>query len=469
MFTFKTSLPPLPGGLVSSVVVAGGAVTAATLFSLSLFAPHYAHVLQMAGLLSAAIALYATGVIPGFLTSLLVLLIAVVGDLAPLPVVFSGFASGGVWLLLAGIIIGLAANETELGRFVASRLNANLRLTYVSAVLLLTSASALLGFLVPAAIPRIILLMPLVTGIAAALGYERGSRGYCGLAIAVAAGSFYPTLSIMTATLPGIIFVGSAEATFGVSPSYAQFLLYQFPIVGVLRWAFLVILLVVFFQEPPSQGKKIDDHIEMTSAQRRLLIILCGLLALWMTDAIHHIAPAWVALGAALLVLAPGIGVLPHRTFAKQADLTPLIYVAGLISLGAVVSHSGLGDFIGSLVTEHYPSGGSAFWNYLLISWLSGLVCLLVTAPAAPTLLVPLAHQLSDISGLSLTATMMTQFVGLSTIVLPYQAPPLVVAIGLFGISSVNIARITVFLFLLTSLIILPLNFLWWQAISLVP
>lgn len=453
-----------------AALVAGGGIAAAVLFLLSWSHPDEAQTLRVAGMLSIAIALYASGALPGYVTSLLMFLIAAVGGLAPLPVVFSGFASGAVWLLMAGTIIGIAASATELGPLIAERLTTRVRLTYARAILLLVSVSTLLGFLVPAALPRIIILMPLVTGLADAMGFERAGRGYTGLAIAVAGGSFYPTLSVLTATLPAIVFAGNTETVHGLAPSYSDFLLYQLPVIGVLRWAGLTALLILFFREPPTPPMTRPETKQPAPRQRRLMLILFALLALWMTDGIHHIAPAWVALGVALVVLLPGLGVLDHREFARQADLTPLVYVAGIVSLGAIVTSSRLDEIIGALLAERFHfAEGAMFANYLGIALISGLASMLVTAPAAPTLLVPLAQQLSESAGLGLSATLMTQYAGLTTVLLPYQAPPLVIAMGLFGISASSVVRVAVFLFLLTVLLILPINFLWWRIAGLLP
>ena len=55
-----------------------------------------------------AIGLYATRIIPEFLTAFAYFLVAMLFAVAPASVVFSGFQSTAFWLIFSGLIIGVA-------------------------------------------------------------------------------------------------------------------------------------------------------------------------------------------------------------------------------------------------------------------------------------------------------------------------------------------------------------------------
>mgnify|MGYP000995035567 FL=1 len=85
-----------------------------------------------------------------------------------------------------------------------------------------------------------------------------------------------------------------------------------------------------------------------------------------------------------------------------------------------------------------------------------------------PAVLTPLAPELSQATGFSLNAVLMTQVIGFSTVVFPYQVGPLIVAMGLAGESTRPLLKVTLALFAITVLVLLPLDFLWWRVLGVI-
>ena len=65
------------------------------------------------------IGLMATNALPEFIYASLFFAIALIFQIAPTEAVFSGFRSGAFWLVAGGVILGLAADKTGLGKVVA--------------------------------------------------------------------------------------------------------------------------------------------------------------------------------------------------------------------------------------------------------------------------------------------------------------------------------------------------------------
>ena len=91
---------------------------------------------------------------------------------------------------------------------------------------------------------------------------------------------------------------------------------------------------------------------------------------------------------------------------------------------------------------------------------------MLTTLPAVPAVLTPLSDNLAQVTGLPVQTLLMMQVVGFSTVMLPYQAPPIVVGMQLSGERLVHAAKICLTLALITVAILLPLNFFWWKLLD---
>jgi hypothetical protein len=92
----------------------------------------------------------------------------------------------------------------------------------------------------------------------------------------------------------------------------------------------------------------------------------------------------------------------------------------------------------------------------------------LTTAPAAPAVLVPFAEPLSQATGLSLEVISMTQIIGIATPLIPYQAPPLIVAMSLSKVPNAVFFRLCLWVALAVTVLGIPLTYFWWQLIGFV-
>jgi len=197
------------------------------------------------------------------------------------------------------------------------------------------------------------------------------------------------------------------------------------------------------------------------------MLILLSALALWATDFLHHINPGWVALGAGIACLLPRVGVLDTNRRGEGLKLDIVIYVAAVIGLGAVVVESGLNQVGAQLVfqTLDLKPGQDAF-NFIQLSLLATGVGLVVTNVAQSALLAPLAEGFSQAVGWPLKSVLMTMAVGFSTMILPYQVPPMMVGMHVAGLRLRTVLRLCLPLAALSLVVLLPLDYLWWRMIG---
>lgn len=422
-----------------------------------------------AGIIVATIGLWATARLPEYLVALLFFAAAAVLNLAPPDVLFSGFVSAAFWLVLSGFILGVAIRKVGLADRIARSLAGRLTGSWprmVGGVVLLTYA---LAFVMPSNMGRIALLMPIVLALADRAGLAEGSRGRTALALAVGLGTFQLSASILPANVPNLVMSGAAESAYGIHLSYLPYLVLHAPVLGLLKGLALTACLCLLFPAKPCTVLRIEPGEPLSPAEKRLGALLLATLALWMTDAVHGISPAWIGLSAACICLLPRIGFLTGDEFATGVNIRTCIYVAGILGLTALVNHSGLGTAMGNWLLHLLPlDPASPARSFGALIALSSALNFTVTANGVPALFTPLAQSMAEASGLPLLTILMVQVIGYATPLLPYQASPIVVAMGIGHVKAWDGIRLCLALAAVTFLILVPLDYGWFKLLGLI-
>lgn len=421
-----------------------------------------------AGLIVLTIGMWATGALPEHMVAVVFFVLAIVLSVAPEDVVLSGFLSSALWLVFGGLVLGVAVQRTGLGRWLASRLVDHIGSSYASVIAALVIGNVVLGFLVPSAMARAVILMPIVVALAEHLGFAPGDRGRTGMVVTTAVCGYVVPATILPANLPNAVLLGAADTLYGMQITYGQYLLFNFPVNGALKAVVLWLLVCRLF--PARLGPRTESVSARESLSREgrlLLFLLLGCLALWITDRWHGIAPGWISTGAAAICLLPRINLVPPESFQRDVSLATLIYVAGILGLGAVVAHSGLGGVFAEFVLAHAgldpASPGHAF---AALSYLAASIGLFATMPGIVAIMSPLAGELAAATEFPLLTVLMTIVNGYTMVAFPYQVGPIVFALMLGGARFRDAIRLMLPLVAVSGVVLIPLTFLWWRFLG---
>ncbi len=421
----------------------------------------------VAGLSIFCIGLWATSALPEYWPALVFFLVVSALQLAPAEVTFSGFYASGFWLLFSGVILGAAIRHTGLGSRAGTMLYRMTGRSYAGTLAGITAFGLALAFIMPSSMGRIALLVPLVIVLADSMGYAAGSNGRTGMVAAAAFGTWLPAFTILPSNLPNMMLSGMAESLYGVRLAYWEYLLMHFPVLGAGKAILLVWLIQRLFPDRAPDAVVTGNTTPLSRAEWRLILLTGVCLCLWITDSLHQIAPGWVGLAAALVCLWPYAGLTAKDCIHESVKFAPLIFIAAMIGLGAVISHVGLGAAAVEMLSRYVtfsPDGG--FSNLLALTGISTLVAMLTNLPGVPAVMTPLAADMAGMTGLSLGTVLMIQVLAFSNVFLPYQAPPLVAAMQLGKLPLGRISLLCLLLFTVTLLILTPLSLLWWQVIG---
>ncbi|HEY0330855.1 MAG TPA: SLC13 family permease [Rhodopseudomonas sp.] len=418
-------------------------------------------------LTAAAILLWAAAWLPEFLTALLFFAAAMLLRVAPADTVFAGFFSAAFWLVLSGFVLGTAIRKVGLAdraaRLLAPRLTTSWPLM-VGGVVLLCYA---LAFVMPSNMGRITLLVPIVLALADRAGLTAGSRGRSGLVLAVGFATFELSASILPSNVPNLVLVGAAESAFGLHFSYLSYFLLHAPVLGLAKGVLLIVCVCVMFPARPQPIIDTEPPAPLSAEARRLSWLLLATLALWISDSWHGISPAWIGLAAACLCLLPRIGFLNAEEFASGVNIRTCLYVAGILGLAAVVTQSGLGEAVGRYIIQALPlRPQQPALDFASLLGLSSALNFVVTGNGVPAIFTPLARLLADSTGLPLMTVLMSQVFGYATPLLPYQASPLVVAMGLGEVAARDGLKLCLLLAALSYVLLAPLQYGWFRLLG---
>jgi len=423
--------------------------------------------MRAAALIVLVIGLWALGTVPEYIAALVFFALATLLAIAPPQIVFSSFASGTLWLVLGGLVIAEAVRCTGLGERFARFLVTRVELSYRGLIVAVVVVSSALCFVMPATIGRVLLLLPIMSAVAERVGLQRGSSGYNGVALAVMMTSYQVGTAVLPSNAPNLVLAGAAETLYGVRLTYAEYLLVQFPVLGVMKALVIIALICWLFPDETRRDAAPVVPGPMTREERRLTVILFVALALWATDFLHRIHAGWIGLAAGVLALLPRVGAMPMTAFAHNVSFGPFFYIAAVLGVGGLMSEAGVSAMLGEAAQaalQIKPEQDAL--NFAVLALLSTFAGVLVTNPAQPALMAPLAGHFAEAAGWPLKAALMTAALGFTTLILPYQVPPVMVGVQVAGIKLRSVLRLSVPLMLVSFFILLPLDYAWWRLIG---
>lgn len=418
---------------------------------------------RAAALAGGAITLWATAALPEYLVALGFFLAAVLAESASPDIIFAGFASTAFWLVFAGLVIAAAVDRTGLGRRLAAVLIRRLAGSYVRVIAGTVGVATGLAFLLPSTMGRVMLLVPVVLALADKIGFPAGSRGRTGMVLAAVLGTYLIAAGILPANVANMVMAGAVDTIYGMQLQYGPYLILHFPVLGLGKAVLLVAAICWLFPDRPGGRPNRSEPEPLSPEGRRLAVMLGIVLVIWAADFMHGISPAWVGLAAAIACLLPGWGLLPQEEVRTRIHIQPLVYIAGVLGVAALVHDSGLGALLSrTLLAGLVLEPGADAANFFSLTALAAGLGLATTIPGMPAIFTPLAADIAAATGWPLSTAVMVQVLGFSTVVLPYQLPPLMIGMALGGVRVRDGVRLTLLTAAASLLLLIPVNFLWW-------
>jgi len=335
-------------------------------------AKHTQHALAISVLI---VVLWAADLLPHALTGLIgCFLFWSLGDI-PFSTAFGGFAHPAAWFVFAAGLFGIVTTKSGLARRLAYWVMGRLGTSYPRLILSFVLTSFALNLLVPSGVARVIILAGIALGVVKAMGWGPEALPARGLFVLLTASSTLFDKMMLTGGA-AIVAQGIIEKVGQVPVYWSQWFFAHLPthlLSIVACWIIILWLFPVRKTEWGSGESLLKAELHQpgpwSAAEKRGAIFLLAALGLWITDSLHRMEPAMVALGIGLIASVPRIGVVEAKEL-KKFDFLPFIFTASALSLGEVLTNTGVLNLLTQTITSWWqPQAQSFFSSAIVLYW----------------------------------------------------------------------------------------------------
>ena len=324
------------------------------------------------GILIMAIVWWITGVLPEFVTAVVMAVLFVVVAGISVGATFSTFASSTWWLLLSAFTLGVGMKTSGLMRRIALAIVSKFPRTFRCQVIAQLVTGTVLGPLIPSLAVKGAMLAPLAMNIGDELGYERQGKRATGLFAAMLVGIRTVAPTIVSASVTGYALMATLPADVQEQFNMASWFVAALPwLVVVLVLNYFLIMGIYGRGEKAASGSEtvgapgnaqslkqsscggideggkqpIPDGLgPLSVVEKRMLAIILVTVVLWATEPFHHVSA--MAVGLSALVAMFVLKVIDAPAFKSGVNWTSLLFIGIALGLGSVFAEAGLNDWV---------------------------------------------------------------------------------------------------------------------------
>ncbi len=352
-------------------------------------------------LLLAIVVLWLTETIPLAATALLVPVVIVVAQVTTPKEVMAPFANPIIFLFLAGFLMGEAMRRTGFDRLIAIAI---LRRTSNRPAILMLAIMGITAFLSMwmSNTASVAIIIPIALAVSENIPNQLAQRGFRkALVLGVAYAGSVGGLGSAIGTPPNMIAMTFLSDYTGASFAFADWFAFGLPMVIMMLPVIWIYLLLTFRVNLGAVGDSVNANIYdqdpeatkgITRAQRIIMIVFIGAMALWLTEGLHHVHSSIVALTAILILFFAEVLRLED---INHINWNALLTFGGGLAIGGVLVATGFSDWVALKLV-----GLSSFPPLLvifLVAVLTMVIGAFISNTACAAMLIPLAIPLGQI------------------------------------------------------------------------
>jgi solute carrier family 13 (sodium-dependent dicarboxylate transporter), member 2/3/5 len=354
--------------------------------------------------------------LPESVVALCAALVLVLTGAMPEAKLYAALGSDLVWLLLAAFLIAAVIKESGLADCIVAPLTAR-RPRFVMLMAGTALVTAATAFILPSTSGRAALLLPLFLALLPLLPDARLGR-----ALAL----MFPTVILLSAggSLIGagahLVAVEAIAATGGPEIGYLDWLMLGAPLAALAAAAGTILIILLFAPRNlwTARVHAAETSGPMTLRQRRIVLVIMGLVGLWLTEAAHGLGMALVAVVGAVVLLTPPFTTKKTKELFRSVDMELILYMAATMMIAQSMTSTGADRWLAAqaLTVLPAPVMQNGFAVAVLLTIVAVTAHLAIASRSAraavliPAVALPLAGMGHDATLMVLIAVMGTGF-----------------------------------------------------------
>lgn len=263
--------------------------------------------------------------------------------------VFAGFTSDTTWILIPATAFGYVLTKTGLGRRLAFLVIKTFKPTYLNLTIAWLVIGLILSAFTPSILIRISIVMPIAAGLASTLKLEPGSKGNAFILLIAWTMAVIPGSGWITGSLWGPVSIGMYGKVEGLKdlctagPWMKAMLLPMLVLTGSI-----VAGLFMMFKPEPLEQESAEDFVTeyanlgpWTRSEIFSGLILVGTFLMFLTEKLHGVGNVTVCLVAFFLLFA--VNVLEPDDVQKGVAWNLIIFLGSILAFPAIFANPDVG------------------------------------------------------------------------------------------------------------------------------
>lgn len=290
------------------------------------------------------------GVFPNYAVMLGIFSLWAVCKVVPFATSFASFSGSTFWLMTGAVGMGVAGLKSGLLERLALTIMKIFPATYKGQLTALVVSGIVIAPLIPSTTAKAAIIAPVALSISDAMGYQRKSRESVGLFSGFFLGYVTTWSSFLSASFVGYTVLGLFPEEIAKDFTWMRWF------VAALPWTIVVIgitYIVILKTYAPKEDvkidtKQIDEKLAklgpLKLSEKITMCVLIVSLLFWMTERLHGISSALVAMVAMCVLVA--VNVTDRKDFNTEMGWDNLIFIGCIVGIGGVLTKAGVNAYL---------------------------------------------------------------------------------------------------------------------------